>query len=113
MRTPSPACRLLHDRGRLLNLRVQACRSRRLGLRAGRHGHRSQHEERSSQCHRQFFQDTLPRFANWQSSRKMRYSDNEQVGYENNITFWIENCAVRYISDQNQAQRQALGWRLQ
>jgi hypothetical protein len=42
----------------------------------------------------------------------MRYSDNEQVGYENNITFWIENCAVRYISDQNQAQRQALGWRL-
>jgi uncharacterized metal-binding protein len=26
--------------------------------------------------------------------------------------FLIENCAVRYISDQNQAQRQAVGWRL-
>ena len=71
MRTPSPTCRLLHDRGHLLNLRVEARRSRRLGLRAGRHGHRSQYEQRSSQCHRQVFQDTLPRFANCQSRQRL------------------------------------------
>jgi hypothetical protein len=106
MRTPSAACRLLHDRGRLLNLGVQACRSRRLSLRTGPHGHHSQDQEHSSQCHRQLLQDTLRRFANCQSSRKiLRYSDNEQAGYENDITFWIENCTVRYIDDQNQAQR--------
>jgi len=47
-------CRLFDEWGRVLKLCGEACRNRRLGLRAGRHGHRSQHEHRRRQNHREF-----------------------------------------------------------
>lgn len=53
-------CDVFNDRRRVLKLRVQACCTRRLGLRAGRHGHRSKHEHSCRQSHREFSHGNLP-----------------------------------------------------